>query len=389
MAASAHALLGPSSSHRWLNCTPSARLEEHVVDKGSDFAQEGSCAHALCEEKLYLLLGDADMAEEARKEQIKNNRDRWYNAEMENATDDYVTEVWNHYQDALKATPDAKLFIERRLDFTKWIPESFGTADAVIICDGTMEVIDFKYGKGVEVSAVGNTQMMIYALGALNEFGMEYDIKHVRMTIIQPRMSNFSDYDISAEELQGWGENVLKPTAQKAWDGEGEQSAGEWCRFCKIKATCAKLANQAVAAYTQNENKESISDEAFPDILKLIPAIKSWCTAVEDYALAKAIGGHEFNGFKVVEGRSIRKVTDPNELYARLVAEGYEPADIYKPAELKAVGELEKLTGKAKFATLAKGCIDKPQGKPTLVPNTDKRAPMKVNSAADDFANVP
>lgn len=385
MAATGHALLGPSSSHRWLNCTPSARLEEAVKDTGSDFAEEGSCAHALCEEKLWRLKGQEGMADLAFKEQIACNRDRWYTNEMENCADDYVATVWDKYQQSLKTTPDALLFIERQLSFERWIPQSFGTADAIIIADGTMEVIDFKYGKGVEVSAIRNPQMMIYALGAIAEFEDEYNITNVRCTIVQPRIGNLSEFEIKAEELLDWANVFLKPQAELAWEGKGEQMPGEYCRFCKVRARCAKLANQAVAAYTQHEQKELISDEDFPKILRLVPAIKAWASAVEDYATAKAVSGHAYKGFKLVEGRSLRRITDSVELATRLNDNGY--TDIYKPQELKSLGDLEKLVGKKDFASLAQGLIDKPKGKPTLVPDTDKRPPITI-SAADDFNDI-
>lgn len=369
-----------------MNCTPSARLEEKVEERASDFAQEGSCAHALCEEKLWNLLGDENNAALAKAEQMANDYERWYCNEMETCTDEYVSIVWNKYQEALKTTSDAKLFIERRLSFENYIPKSFGTADAIIIADGTMEVIDFKYGKGVEVSAHENSQMMIYALGAIDEFEIEYAIDNVRMTIVQPRLSNTSEYELSVDSLKNWADVKLKPAAKKAWSGKGKQCAGEWCRFCKVKATCAKLASQALAAYTQNENKEQISDDDFPKILALIPAIKAWASAVEDYATAKAIDGHKYKGYKLVEGRSLRKVTDPTELASRLA--GATEADLYKPRELKPIGELEKLVGKRQFAELAQGLIIKPQGKPTLVVESDKRQEINVSSAAADFADI-
>lgn len=383
MGASSHALLSPSSSHRWLHCTPSARLEEHVEDKGSEYAEQGTCAHALCECKLRHLLGTEDMDS---INEYKSLRDKWYDTEMENCTSDYVEIVWNKYQEALKVDPRAQLLIEQKLNFSSWIPDSFGTADAEIVTEDTMEVIDFKYGKGVEVTAVKNTQMMIYALGALGEFDLDYDIRKVRMTIVQPRLHNVSEWEISVEELKQWADTTLKAAAIAAFRGEGEQKAGEWCKFCKVKARCAVLANNAVAAYTQHTEKTLISDDEMPAILELLPAIKSWCTAVEDYALAMAIDGHKWNGYKVVEGRSTRKVTDPDGLSSKLEFAGYN--DIYKPAELKPIGDLERMIGKKTFASLSAGYIDKPAGKPTLVSEDDKRPEINVNSAVEDFKDI-
>lgn len=383
MATSRHALLSPSSSHRWLNCTPSARLEEKVEDQGSSFAEEGTCAHALCEIKLRDLMGY-----QPEPNEFEELKDKWYDKSMEDYTGEYVTLVYGKYLDAQKKDPNALLFIEKTLDFSSWIPESFGTCDAIIVSEGEIEVFDFKYGKGVEVSAVENPQMMIYALGAMVDYDLEYNIKTVRMTIVQPRVSNFSEWEISMADLRKWATETLAVKARLAIMGEGEHQAGGWCKFCKIKARCSALANKMMACYTQNEVKELITDEQMGDILTLIPTIKTWCTAVEDYALAQALNGKHFKGHKLVEGRAIRKVTDSDTLVARLLDAGHSTSDIFKPAELRSLGDLEKVAGKKKFAELAKGCIEKPQGKPTLAPESDKRQEWNVSSAALDFKDI-
>lgn len=383
MATSRHALLSPSSSHRWLNCTPSARLEEKVEDQGSSFAEEGTCAHALCEIKLRDLLNLPPEPNE-----FEELKDKWYDKSMEDYTDEYVTLVYGKYLDAQKKDPNALLFIEKTLDFSSWIPESFGTCDAIIVSEGEIEVFDFKYGKGVEVSAVENPQMMIYALGAMVDYDLEYNIKTVRMTIVQPRVSNFSEWEISMADLRKWANETLAVKARLAIMGEGEHQAGGWCKFCKIKARCSALANKMMACYTRNEVKELITDEQMGDILTLIPTIKTWCTAVEDYALAQALNGKRFRGHKLVEGRAIRKVTDSDTLIARLLDAGHSTSDIFKPAELRSLGDLEKVAGKKNFAELAKGCVEKPQGKPTLVPESDKRQEWNVSSAALDFKDI-
>lgn len=383
MATSRHALLSPSSSHRWLNCTPSARLEEKVEDQGSSFAEEGTCAHALCEIKLRDLLNLPPEPNE-----FEELKDKWYDKSMEDYTDEYVTLVYGKYLDAQKRDPNALLIIEKTLDFSVWIPESFGTCDAIIVSDGEIEVFDFKYGKGVEVSAVENPQMMIYALGAMADYDLEYDIKNVRMTIVQPRVSNFSEWEISMADLKKWATETLAVKARLAIMGEGEHQAGGWCKFCKIKARCSALANKMMACYTQNEVKELITDEQMGDILTLIPTIKTWCTAVEDYALAQALNGKHFKGHKLVEGRAVRKITDSDTLVARLLDAGHSTSDIFKPAELRSLGDLEKAVGKKNFAELAKGCIEKPQGKPTLAPESDKRQEWNVSSAALDFKDI-
>lgn len=381
----AHALLSPSSAKRWLNCTPSACLEQKEEDRGSEFAEEGTCAHALCEIKLRELLGDDTTDAQKEFDELK---DKWYSKDMENHAEDYASTVWGKYQEALKKCPDARMFVEKRLSFVDWIPESFGTADAIILADDVIDVIDFKYGRGVEVSAVENPQMAIYALGALAEYDIDYDFKTVRMTIIQPRLYNYSEWETSAKELKDWAEKILKVQAKLAFKGKGKQIAGEWCKFCKVKAKCAVLANDAIAAYTQHDTKELISDNDMGQVLSLIPAIKTWCSAVEEYALGQALSGKKWPGYKVVEGRTSRKVVDPDTLVERIVEAGHEESELYKPKELRALGELERLVGKKNFFQISEGCVEKTGGKPTLVPEYDKRPEMNVNSAEEDFKNI-
>lgn len=383
MATNRHALLSPSSAHRWLNCTPSARLEERIEDRGSAFAEEGTCAHALCEIKLRNLLGEAP--EYTEFEELK---DKWYDKAMDDYTDEYVTYVYGKFLEAKTKDKKAKLLIEKTLDFSVWIPESFGTCDAILISEGMIEVFDFKYGKGVEVSAVENPQMMIYALGAMADYELEYDLETVRMSIIQPRLSNLSEYEVSIKELKSWADTILTPKANLAIKGEGEHKAGNWCKFCKIKARCSTLANKMMACYTQNEVKELITDEQMGDILTLIPTIKTWCTAVEDYATAQALEGRRFKGYKLVEGRSVRKISDSDTLIARMLDAGHASTDIFKPAELRSLTELERVAGKKNFAVYAKDCVEKPQGKPTLVPESDKRQEWNVSSAELDFRDI-
>lgn len=354
-----------------------------MQEKGSDFAEEGTCAHALCENKLRKRLG-----EELVPNEWEELKERWFDTAMDSYTDEYVDYVWNEYQEALKRDKKAKLLIEKTLDFTPWIPNSFGTGDAIIVADKKMVVIDFKYGKGVEVSAVKNTQMAIYALGAYADYALDYDVAEVKMAIVQPRLNNISEWEVLAPDLRNWGEDVLKPIAQKADKGEGEQSPGEWCRFCKVKARCKALANNAMACYTQNEDKTLITEQEMPAVLALIPAIKSWCTAVEDYATAQAISGKQYEGFKLVEGRSVRVITDEAKLIEKLLAARVEPDHIFKPAAIRPIGELERTIGKKDFAALSQGCIDKPQGKPTLVPVTDKRPALNITSAEQDFSGI-
>ena len=377
---SSHALLSPSSAHRWLNCTASPRLEEHFPDEGSDYAREGTLAHAYCAKRLKEYLGLPTDEEDAEIDEYAD----YHTGEMAEYVDTYYTIVLEKYNEALKRTADAKLLVEVQLDFSDVIPESFGTSDAVIIADDEMEVIDFKYGKGVKVSATENPQMMIYALGAYNAYSDEYNIKKVRMTIVQPRLDNLSEYELSVRKLKKWTKDVLKPRARAAFDGKGEQMPGDWCRFCKCKSQCRALAKKSIETATRFESLDLISnDEMAHEILPYLSVIRTWLEAVEKFALQRAVEGTTFDGYKVVAGRSIRKIVNPDAVMATLDEQGFRADDYLKPSELRSIGDLEKLVGKKRFAELCGGFIDKPQGKPTLVTIDDKREPY--NAAAADF----
>lgn len=377
-----HALLSPSSAHRWLHCTPAPLLEAKEEEKSSAYADEGTLAHAICAMKLKLWLQQDTGEEEKEVAQYA----KYHTAEMEDYTDTYVSIVLEKFGAALQKTPDAKLLVETRLDFTEYIPESFGTGDAVIIADGTMEVIDFKYGKGVKVSAVENPQMMIYALGALSKFSFDYRIEDVKMTIVQPRIDNLSEYELHITDLWEWAEFTLRPKAKRAFKGEGEQVPGEWCQFCKVKARCKALAREAVEASEWRPDPKLVTKEDMETLLPKLPVIKTWLAGVEEFALEQALAGTSFSGYKVVEGRSIRKIAEPEVVQAILNVEGYSDEAIMKPEELKGISDLEKVVGKKKFNELCGEYIVKPQGKPTLVPESDKRP--AYNAAADDFKDI-
>lgn len=378
----AHALLSPSAAHRWLNCTAAPRLEAGIEDKGSSFAEEGTLAHAYCAKKLKTFLG-LDVASEEKE--IAEYFAQYHTGEMDEYTDTYATIVLEKYNAAKAKTADALLLVETRLDFGQYVPEAFGTADAIIIADGTMEVIDFKYGKGVKVSAVENPQMMIYGLGAFDKFAFDYNINAVRMTIVQPRIDNLSEYDISAEDLEKWAETVLVPSAKKAFKGDGPQKPGTWCQFCKVKNSCRALSELCTDA-ANKDPKLLTPEELAENILPILPVVKTWLSGVEDYALAQALSGVKFPGWKIVEGRSVRKITDTQAAGDALQAAGYKAEEIYKPTELRTITDLEKLTGKKQFATICGDYIDKPQGKPALAPESDKR--KAIDPVADDFKDV-
>ena len=377
-----HALLSPSASHRWLHCTAAPRLEEGIKDEGSDYAAEGTLAHAYCAIKLKNFLG---LPTDGEKEEIAALQEKYGTGEMAEYTDTYATIVLEKYNDARAATPDAQLLVETRLDFSDYVPEAFGTADAIIIADGTMEVIDFKYGKGVKVSAVENPQMMIYALGAYARFAFEYRIDNLRATIVQPRIDNLSEYEITVEELTAWAANVLTPAAEKAYKGEGPQTPGAWCQFCKVKNQCRALASKCKEVVAVDP-KLITPEELAKDVLPMVPIVKTWISGVEDFALAQALSGIQLPGWKIVEGRSVRKITDTDSVAAVLTKNGYKQNDIFKPVEMRTITDLEKLVGKKQFAAMCGEWINKPQGKPTLAPEGDKR--KAIDPIADDFKGI-
>lgn len=378
-----HALLSPSSAHRWLHCTASARLEAQAPDRDTEFAQEGTLAHSICSRKLKEYLHQDTTYDEWEAKSLQH----LYQPEMEEHTDTYRDIVLAKLAEAREHTRDALLMVEKRLYFSAYVPDAFGTADAIIIADDLMEVIDFKYGKGVRVDAYENPQMMIYALGAYSTFDFEYNIRRVKMTIVQPRLDNVSEYEISVNALITWASTTLMPKSREAYRGDGTLMPGEWCQFCKVKGTCKELAQASLGAMKRHPDVLTITKaEMERDILPLLPTFKTWLSGVEDYALQQALSGVRYDGFKVVEGRSVRRIADPAKAEAALKGAGYAPDDYLKPQELKTITDLEKVIGKKTFAALLGDCVEKPQGKPTLVPITDKRP--EFNQAADDFKDI-
>lgn len=383
-----HAILSASGSHRWLHCTPSALLEKDVPDSGSDYAREGSLAHAYCAKALKESLSIGTKGEDIEIEELQD----YFTDEMPGHVETYTDIVLGKFEEAKKTTPDAVLMVEQRLDFSRFIPEGFGTGDAIIVADGTLEICDFKYGKGVEVSAIANSQMMIYALGAYERFSDEYRIERVRMTIIQPRIGNLSEYELEIDQLLYWADHVLKPTAEKAIKGEGEQVAGDWCQFCKVKCQCKALAKRCTEDFDALQESGTTAElMTNDDIARLLPKlsdIKKWAEAVGEFALDRALKGDKFPGYKLVEGRSIRKIIDEEAAASKLTAEGFDADNLYKPRALKGITDLEGIVGKKNLATLLDGILVKPQGKPALVPESDKRPPLISNSAESDFESI-
>ena len=367
-----HAVLSASSSERWLNCPPSARLCEAYEDKGSDYAAEGTDAHALAESRLKQALG---IPTEDPVESVT-----WYNAEMEDCAQGYAAYVVELLETAKQTCSDPVVMIEQRVDFSRWVPGGFGTGDCICIAEGLLNIVDLKYGAGIEVSADHNPQMMLYALGALEIFDDIYDIDTVRMTIYQPRKSNISIFEMSKDALLTWADTELTEKARLAYEGQGNFSCGEWCRFCKAKAECRERAiyNLRLAQY-DFLNPALLQDEEIADILGRIDALTSWASDVKEYALQQAISGKEWTGWKLVEGRSNRKYTSEADVAAAVESVGLDPYE----RKVLGVTAMQKLLGKTRFEELLSPYIEKPQGKPTLVPESDKRPAM--NTAKNDF----
>lgn len=367
-----HAVLSASSSERWLNCPPSARLCEAYEDKGSDYAAEGTDAHALCEFRLKQVLGiPAD-------DPIENLS--WYNEEMEDCAAGYAAYVSELLETAKQTCADPVVMIEQRVDFSRWVKEGFGTADCIIIADGVLNICDYKNGQGCLVLAERNPQMMLYALGALEIFDGIYDIDTVRMTIYQPRKSNISVYEMDKADLYEWANSELTQKAQLAYEGQGSFSCGEWCRFCKAKAECRERAeaNLALARY-EFQTPALLADEEIADILGKVDALTAWASDVKEYALQQAVSGTAFPGWKLVEGRSNRRYTSEAAVAAAVEGAGFDPYE----RKVLGITAMQKLLGKSRFEELLAPYIEKPQGKPTLVRSSNKRP--EWNTAKNDF----
>ena len=367
-----HAILSASSSERWINCPPSARLCENYPDKGSDYAAEGTDAHTLCEFRLKQALGLP------AKDPIEDLG--WYNEEMEECAATYTAYVMELVEAAKQSGSTPTVLIEQRVDFSRWVESGFGTADCVVIANRVLNIVDYKHGQGVEVSAVNNSQMKLYALGALEIIDYLYDIEEIQMTIFQPRKGNVSVFRITREALLEWAEGELTRQAQLAFEGKGEFSCGEWCRFCKAKAECRERANANLAlAQLEFQLPALLDDEEIAEILGKLDALVSWATDVKEYALQQAISGKAWTGWKLVEGRSNRRYTNENAVIAAVLQAGYDPYE----KKILGITAMQKALGKARFEELLSPYIEKPQGKPTLVPESDKRPAM--NTAKNDF----
>jgi len=385
----AHAILSASGSKRWLACPPSAQLEQRFPEETSEYADEGSFAHELAE--LYLSLYLEKITKRTFNQRLKKlTENPFYSQEMLDHVLVYVDFAVERINEARARTSDAVIMVEQRLDFSPWVPEGFGTGDTVIIADGVLDVIDLKYGKGVPVSAEDNSQMKLYGLGAVNLFELLYDIQAVRVTICQPRLDSISADEISVEELNWWADNVVRPLANLAIMGQGEYSAGDHCRFCRARYTCrARAENNLELAKYDFGLPELLSDAEIADILTKSEQLQKWAKDVYDFALDQAENhGKKWQGWKLVEGRSTRKYADEEKVAETLVWANYPVETIYTQS-LLGITAMEKVIGKKKFGELLEDLIIKPPGKPTLVPESDKRPEISsAASAAEDFKNT-
>jgi hypothetical protein len=356
-----------------VNLSLTARLEREFQDNSGEAAAEGTSAHALAEHKLRRAL----------KMRSKKPVSQYDSDEMDGYTDGYVEFVLEKIAMAKETCADAQVLIEQRLDFSKYVMGSFGTADCVIIADGVLHIIDFKYGRGILVSAEDNEQMKLYSLGVLELFDGIYDISTVSMTIYQPRRENISTCNVLKESLYQWAEEVLKPTAALAFDGIGEYRAGEWCQFCRAAVKCRARAEEKLnLARFEFALPPLLTDCDIEEILSKLDDLTSWANDIKAYALEAAVShGKEWRGFKLVEGRSIRKYANEDAVAEAAKAAGY--CDIYRQSIIT-LTEMERLIGKGKFQEVFGGLIEKPPGKPTLVPLSDKRQAINT-SAKQDF----
>lgn len=387
-----HALLSASHAARWLACPPSARLEEKFKETcgfqdSSVYAEEGTLAHEFAELSLRMASGRISKVDyESALEALRGHE--LYSEEIEEQIEKYSTYVMEAFEHAKTVVPDPILFIEEKLDFSHIVEEGFGTGDSGIIADGIMEVIDLKYGKGVKVEACENPQLKLYALGALHNYEMLYDIHTVRLTIVQPRIDNIVSWDISVRDLYKWAFEVVKPIAEKAYVGKGIQKAGEHCKFCSVKAMCNTLAQRNIAlAKHEFKDPQLLTEKQLIDVYKQIPMLVDWANSVGEFLFNKALAGEKVEGYKLVEAPSRRRWTNEEDVQAKLKEEGYTEEQ-FNTVKLKGISDIEKLVGKKNFPALMEGFVIKPQGNPILVPENDKRPEYKsLEQAKNDFGN--
>lgn len=385
----AHALLSASGASRWIACTPSPRLEESFENKSSSFAEEGTLAHEFAEINLRMLTDVITEKEYKKAIEPLLEHKLYGGAEMGLYIEKHTDYVLQQFTEAKRLTPDAVLLIEKKVDITHLIEEGFGTCDVIIIADGTMEVIDLKYGMGIRVSAEDNSQLKLYASGALEEYEMLYDIHTVRLTITQPRMDSISSWEISTEDLIKWGQDVVKPKALEAYAGAGEQVVGEHCHFCRAAPRCKAQLELAKAtaqkAFTDDE-VQLISDDELIDMYAKIPLIKKWFDKVTDHLYQEALDGKKWEGYKLVDGQSRRGWLDEERALEILQTQKLKYRDLVS-TKLKGIGDIEKLVGKKEFPALLGEVVGFKKTAPSLVPESDKRPALGIDQAKMDYSD--
>lgn len=373
MSMAKHALLSASGAHRWLECTPSAQLELQFPQSTSEYAEEGTAAHELCELTARYWLGEISEAEyENQRDELAKGK--YYNAEMQECANDYAKFVAEKTAAARETCEDAFTALEVRVDFSKYVKDGFGTGDCIIVSDNVLEIIDFKYGKGVRVEAAGNPQMKLYALGAYLEYNTLFDIDSVRMTIFQPRLSGVQSSDeITVKELLEWAEKYVKPRAKLAYKGEGEFAPSEEvCKFCRAKAQCKARADKNLKLFDEAPDVLLLTPEDAGKILEQAGDIQSWLADLESLVSSTLLAGQPVEGWKMVEGRSNRRFADELKVVDAMKAAGYDESLLYE-RKLITLTQMEKDFGKKAVAETLGELIVKPQGKPTLAPAKDKR----------------
>ena len=388
-----HATLSASGAKRWMSCPPSARLEERLRgifgEKSTPFAEEGTKAHSLAELKLLRekgRLGEDDGINDFNYD-LRRKALGDIPKEMDEATDYYAEIIIEKFLTARQSCPDAQLKLEQRLDFSRWVPDGFGTGDAVIVSEELLEVCDLKYGKGVPVFAENNPQARCYGLGALHCYGVLYGFKHVRNTIIQPRLDSVTEEMLTTDELLQWAETELKPAAELAWKGKGEFNPGDHCKFCAARAICYARATKAMTIFKHGfETPGVIPDDAIPEILAVADTAIDWIKDLQAYALSQALRGQEWPGYKLVRGkRPPRKWVDEEEAKHQLIRAGYEP-EVYTETKFKSPSNIEKLVGKQAFEAIFATLVTQGDGALTLVPESDKRT--EFTSAEADLSDI-
>lgn len=380
-----HALLSASGAARWLSCTPSARLEEKFQNESSEYAREGTVAHSLAELTTHWVLGENSTEQfKILKGQLLDTKDgaKFYSEDMQEHATDYACFINDKLQEAKQRSSDAFAELEVRVDFSKWVPEGFGTADCIIVADDWLEVIDLKYGKGHRVEAAGNPQMRLYALGALEYYAQLYDIENIRMTIFQPRLSGTQSSDeITIDVLLKWAEKTVKPKAKQAFNGKGKFAPSEeTCKFCRAKEQCKARYEKNLKLFDEAEDPLLITPEDAGAVLEKAADIKAWLADLEDLVQSTLLSGKPVSGWKIVEGRSNRKFADEEKVAAAMKAAGHDESELYE-MKLITLTAMEKAFGKKAVAKVLGNLIIKPAGKPTLALESDKRPAYQPEDA--------